>query len=321
MKNDEGNLSEQQKNQLIPRAIEPPTKWYVPLIRAMGFLLLISGTMWAVALWWSVAPPFSWMLRQWPKYMERSDALFETSHFGHAFLGPVEMATLGTIILSFVHVIHQLRSQNHTEMTRFQPVVICVAVLNFDIEGTAAAERIRIAHPYLRLRITNLGDSPATFIGIEVNGLYYIDTKGNRTPLKEKLKLNSARIDSLGKHDAAATFQHETELSTPKDLPKEIVELIDGILRCEDKPDPGRLELTVSIRHENVMRLKYRSEGTFFWSRELFDRKLSDGDQFEYIEKVREARAKQSKVDGANGNASIGHYIKRGQSLQAALKH
>src|SRR6266481_678931 len=110
------NLSERQKNQLIPRASEPRTKWYVPLIIASGSLLLISGAIWAGALWWSVAPPISWLLRQWPKYMERSDALFESSHFGHAFLGPIELATLGTIILSFVHVIHQLRAQNHTEM-------------------------------------------------------------------------------------------------------------------------------------------------------------------------------------------------------------
>src|SRR5882762_1625355 len=131
MKKGKANPSERQKNQLIPRASEEPTEWYVRWIKYLGLLLLIGGVAWAVALFSSVAPPFRWLVGLWPAEMVRADALFESSHFGHAFLGPIELATLGTIVLSFVHVFHQLRVQRHMERTRFQPVVTCVAILTF----------------------------------------------------------------------------------------------------------------------------------------------------------------------------------------------
>lgn len=315
------NQPERHKNQLIPRAPKEEKPWFVKYIIAIGGLLLIGGAAWAAALWWSVAPPIAWLFRHWPKYMERSDVLFESSHFGHAILGPMELATLGTIILSFVHVIHQLRAQNHTEKTRFQPVVTCTAVLNYDVEGTDKAERIQIAKPYLKLRVRNLGDSPATFIDIQIKSLYYITPKGAHVRMNDELKIRSLQIDSLGKHDAAVASQCETEISEPTVVPAEIGQLISGILRSEDESDPGELELTVAVRHENVMGLEYAGEGTFFWSRTLHDRKLSDGEQFEYIESFREAREHTEQEQRIRGKATIGQFIKRNQTLQAALRH
>src|SRR5882762_9028592 len=96
MKKGKANPSERQKNQLIPRASEEPTEWYVRWIKYLGLLLLIGGVAWAVALFSSVAPPFRWLVGLWPAEMVRADALFESSHFCRSFMYSTNCACKGT---------------------------------------------------------------------------------------------------------------------------------------------------------------------------------------------------------------------------------
>jgi hypothetical protein len=247
--------------------------------------------------------------------------LEQSAHFGHAILGPMELATLGTIILSFVHVIHQLRSQHQTERTRFQPVVTCMALLSYDVAGTNTTERVRIDNPGLKLRIRNLGDSPAAFIEIDVKGLCLVTATGQRQSLDETLKISAVHIDSLGRHDASGIgSESEIDLSPADALPKAVAQLIASICGAEGGSDEERLELAVAVRHENVMGLQYASEGTFFWSSGLCDRELSDREQFEHLEGMRKAWATAgSEPSGTKRETTIGRYIRRGQTLQAAL--
>jgi hypothetical protein len=98
-----------------------------------------------------------------------------------------------------------------------------------------------------------------------------------------------------------------------KPLPSSIITLIDRIL-TSGGDDPARLELTIDIRHENVMGLQYQRGGRFRWSKELYMRERSDHEQVEFIEEFGRARSKHAEAKN-----TIGHFICFSQPLQAAV--
>ncbi|MEN3333357.1 MAG: hypothetical protein V7641_2722 [Blastocatellia bacterium] len=318
MANGTATQNSKQKNQLIARSREPQPPSYVEWIKRGGMLLLIISGVWLLLLVFTLTPPhllhpFSF----WPSPEHREHVLHQWAHFGHALAGPFELATLGTIVLSFVHVIHQLRMQEHTLKSQFQPVVTCAALLHYTVEGTDAPGKIKIKNPSLKLRIRNLGDSPAIFIDIEIEDFCFVPPHGETLSLYNALNMKSIYIDSLGRGMTEATDRpyEEIELPTKEDLPDEVKKLIDSILASAPDSDPGILQLKLWIRHENVLRHDYTNRGTFAWSTNLGQEAKSDREQMEYITNFHRARTNNNQE-----TPSIGQLIKQNQPLQAALE-
>jgi hypothetical protein len=353
MKRGKYRLDRRHKNQLIPESLDKPEPWFLKPIFWVGCLLLAASVVWAIFLCVRATPPLFHEFSQDTEYLE---ILEHHSHFGHAALAPLELATFGAVILSFIHLIRELEGQQHTEMTRFQPVVTCVALLDYSVLGVKSDEKVDIHEPRLKLRIRNLGDSPATFINVDNMRLTYTPNGPSR-PVPIKLKNQSIHIDSLAKHASGVNeSDYEAELALceqvvseagpkagkqlvreaegqagkekrkAKPEEKTLVKLIAGILESEDAK-AGKLELALTVAHENVMGLRYFGEGTFGWSHELCNEDKSDPEQIEYIKEFRKARASKSRSPakpyekGEINEKTIGHFIRYSAPLQAALEY
>lgn len=306
-----------QKNQLIVKANIEVAPAYVKWIKRAGVAILIISAIWALLIFIILAPldlfhPSFF----WPSQEVKESLLHQWGRFGHAIGGPFELATLGTIVLSFVHVIHQLRMQEQTAKTQFQPVVTCAALLHYNVEGDKDT-KVNFVNPQLKLRIRNLGNSPATFIDIRIEELYFQPVKGDPIHLRNSLKNSSIYIDSLAKISSASNdiAYEEVDLPPIDLISKEIQMLINNILApTGDQTDGDSLTLRICLKHENVMGLEYITDGTFKWSRRLGDIEQSDREQIEYIKNFQSARQNN------NEKPPIGQFIKHSQPLQAALE-
>jgi hypothetical protein len=305
MRTDTHKVLGKEKNQLIARHILEEGHHSVTwLARLLGGGFLIGGVAWAVKLWSVLSSHID------------SSNLQHWGLFGDAVGAPIGLATLGTLILSFEYVNRQLRAHQQTEKTQYQPVVTCMALLDYSVEGTNKEEKIKITEPVLKLRVRNFGHSPATFIDIEIEDFYIMRAGGVTVPLYDKLNSSSMHIDHLWEHASGTNgMQHKVELSLSDELPEEVATLIDKILDPKGDSYKDKLELTLRITHENVMGLEYMRGGTFSWSRTLCERDKSEREQVEYIESFQKAR-----TNGSPKERTIGQFIKRSQPLQAALK-
>jgi hypothetical protein len=318
MKNEPEIQASGHKNQLIAKPYFEAAPKNIKWLTRAGIVLICVGASWAVALFTSITPNhFLHLLHQWTD-AEKHHVLEQWAHFGHAISGPFELITIGTIVFSFAHVIHQLRMQEQSGRIQFQPVVTCAALLYYNVEGTERQERINIAGPHIKLRLRNLGDSPATFVVLEVERLTFVAPDGSRQELEGKLKTKSIYIDSLGQGttEVGDTSYDEAELPASESLPEDVSYLIDSILDTDNRSGSGSLELRLGFKHENVMGLRYQGVGTFVWSKDLLsDRNKSDQRQIEYIHAFQSAR----RNNGHEGK-TIGQFIKNSYPLQAALK-
>ncbi|MBI1929814.1 hypothetical protein HYR99_36885 [Candidatus Poribacteria bacterium] len=302
MRKDTDKVAVIEKNQLITRPVlEKRSPFVTWVVRPFGWFFLLVGLIWTVMLLGFLKPWEFLTLVDW-------------DYFGEATGGSIGLATLGAIILSFEHVIHQLRLQQQTEKTQYQPFVTCAALLYYSVEGIEDKKaKVKITNPVLKLRIQNLGDSPATFIDVEIRKFCFIPGM-SRISCLDKLKIKLRHIDYLGQRVSEADGTQEVELSLSEELPEEVATLIDSIL-LESSSDPGKLELKLRIRHANIMGLEYTRHGTFSWSRELCSGDKSNQEQVEYIKNFQKARASSSSE-----KTSIGQFIRFSQPLQATVE-
>jgi len=315
-----------EKNQLIAKQVPEKRSWFKRNIPAVvGIVFFVAGLIWTFIVIYTF---FVYLMKLgqggldvWARFYEAWGNLIRLdkenleiwSKFGDATSGSIALAALGTIIISFRYVILQLESQQNIEKTRFQPIVLCSALLDHRVEGTDSAEKVRIVKPSLKLRIQNIGDSPAMFVQMEIVRCDLITTTGASEPLYAKIKNRKRSIDKLINNDRENVDLYVDTLIT-QDLPSSIDGLIYDILDGEVHNDIDRLELEVVISHKNIMGVEYRRQGTFIWSEALRSIENSEFQQLEYLEEFRIARRNPSN------KKTIGQFVRHNMPLHATVR-
>lgn len=207
---------------------------------------------------------------------------------GQATAAYIGLATLGAVIASSGLVVLQLAESRRALKTQYQPVVTCAALLDYKLEGVMDKNtKIKVEEPGIKLRLRNLGDSPATFIEICIERLELFSGE-TKTPLDKFVAIKRLNVDHL-----APWKYGDEELIPLATKVNEVGALVNGILAYDPTkgapPQTARLELRVQVTHRNVMDLFYERRGVFSWSHELAISDHSDRNQKEFLEKSRAA--------------------------------
>jgi hypothetical protein len=324
-----------EKNQLIAREIPHKRPWFT-----RSFVAMVGGGFLAVGLVWTFIIMyvfFMYLIKSdsadsdiwarvgdsWVHLVRIEDQKLDVwSKLGEATSGSLALAALGAIILSFRYVILELEAQQEIERRRFQPVVTCSAYLDYHVEGTESKEKVKIAKASLKLKIQNIGDSPATFGQVEIKRCD-LNLRGNVSKLFDcYIKGKLRRFDKILHNNSEEYFDQYTDIVIAETFPEAVEELIYGILCSESHDSVSCLELEVIISHKNIMGIEYRRQGTFVWSQELRNLDKSELHQLEYLNKfftVRHQVNTKTNRDQNNNTVTIGHFIRYNMPLQAAV--
>src|SRR5437660_1438943 len=85
---------DRSRNQLIPQPVAEGGSLFGGSVMVGGLVLLFVAVAWGVRVWWTIGPSVSSLVFDWSVEEERRELLEDLAHFGHAILGPLELATL-----------------------------------------------------------------------------------------------------------------------------------------------------------------------------------------------------------------------------------
>ena len=283
------------------------------------------------------------------------------SDFGQAASAPLALANLGVVIISAYYVVKSLRQAESAVKMGYQPLLACSISLEFDLIGDANKRHVRIAKPKLSLLLRNLGDSPATFVEIELLRITLRRAMQEAITFAPTLRQGRALLDHLS--PGGETMIPILELDSVEGLTcraaydKHLVSLVSSILMTLRRNGiayqtadttplwlrlwnwirrrsteqvisamENRLVCEIQLAHRNVLALAYKGQGTIAWDHWVMRNSPCDPSQIEFVEDFDDAVGTLDKAveSGRSTKAlsdTIGQYLKRSHCLLGVVLH
>jgi len=261
--------------------------WRLVVLQFVGIASIVLGMIWFPVL---VAVHVNSFVRSGPGAKDAAEA---TTKFGGAAGAPFGFITVGGLLISFVFLVKQRKSEQLARIHHEMPVVFMAPRLVWDLErinpntGNIIPKKLNLC-----VAIRNVSDVAAVQVFVDIHDLSFDADRGK--PASIPLRESEMRLDYLTKSEVGNETQPMLGYVILSEIPlDQCAELIDAIVRRDADAERPSLTMSCSVGFKTIHGALFRSTAKAIWSpkhcREVKSRDLRDGTkQRDLLDKLRQ---------------------------------